>query len=291
MAEGYQSDGRFGYDGRSMFESACTLLDWALRGDVRQQVVAALSRTRDFRTALLRLRDSMRSNIWKAGGTEINLGKIVRKFDAATRAEGFHVLHDWDGIADKVNEDTIPIDVLHYIAEQRGGGPTDGAVLAILLDYYFMHLLALLSVRVWDDGDANGNMDRVDELLRRLQGSDGSGQLFAADAATLLLIATSHFELHEAGYAKLLVKTRTLNARHRLRIARGHAASMGSHLRFGFEATYARDTVVMRDDNAADYPWLSFALSTLIAEYTRRCAQQSDATGCEVLAEAMLNGL
>jgi hypothetical protein len=72
-----------------MFESACTLLDWALQGDVRRQIVADVSRTRDFRTALLRLRDSMRSNIWKAGGTEINLGKIIRKFDAATRAKAF----------------------------------------------------------------------------------------------------------------------------------------------------------------------------------------------------------
>ena len=44
---------------------------------------------------------------------------------------------------------------------------------------------------------------------------------------------------------------------------------MGSHLRFGFEATYGRDTVVMRDDNVADYPWLCFALATLMREYAR----------------------
>ena len=36
---------------------------------------------------------------------------------------------------------------------------TDAAVLAILLDYYFMHVLALLSLSVWDEGDADANLD------------------------------------------------------------------------------------------------------------------------------------
>jgi hypothetical protein len=41
--------------------------------------------------------------------------------------------------------------------------------------------------------------------------------------------------------------------------------------------------MVMRDDNAADYPWLCFALLTLLREYDR---SPSDIAG-----EAMLNGL
>ena len=41
---------------------------------------------------------------------------------------------------------------------------------------------------------------------------------------------------------------------------------MGCHLRFGFEATYGKDAVQMRDDNAADYPWLRYALITLLTE-------------------------
>ena len=72
---------------------------------------------------------------------------------------------------------------------------------------------------------------------------------------------------------------------HQLKIALGHAASMGCHLRFGFEATYARDTMVMRDDNVADYPWLCFALLTLLREYDR------PAGGGDRVVEAMLNGL
>jgi hypothetical protein len=274
-----------------MFDEACGLLERALSGGGRHQIVAEISRTKDFRTALLRLRDSMRSNVWKAGGTDINLGKIVRKYDAVTRADGFHVLHDWDGIADKVNQDTIPIDVLHYVVQQRGGDAIDIAVLTILLDYYFMHVLALLALRIWDEGNADDNLDRIDRLLRQLQSADGSGQRFAADAETLILIATSHFELDEAGYATLLDRTRTLNGAHRLNVARGHAASMGSHLRFGFEATYARDTVVMRDDNVTDYPWLCFSLATLIAEYARLRDVRVDAPECEAIAEAILNGL
>jgi hypothetical protein len=274
-----------------MFETACTLLEQALTGDTRRQIVADVSRMRDLRSALLRLRDSMRSNVWKSGGSEINLAKVVRKFDTLTRADGFHVLHDWDGIADKVNEDTIPVDVLHYVIDKRGGDPPDPVVIAILLDYYFMHLLSLLSVRVWDEGDADANLDRVDALLRRLQSNDGSGQTFSADAETLILIATSHFELKETGYAGLLERTRTLNDAHRLNVARGHAASMGSHLRFGFEATYARDTVIMRDDNVADYPWLCFALATLMTEYARLADRQADAADRIAIVEAILNGL
>src|SRR5581483_12400519 len=101
---------------------------------------------------------------------------------------------------------------------------------------------------------------------------------------TLLLVATSHYERHEDGYAQLLDRTRTLNAAHRLRVAVGHASSMGSHLRFGFEATYGRDTLVMRRDNVADYPWLCFALATLMREIDE--GRDGDA-----IVEAVLNGL
>ncbi|HEY6211054.1 MAG TPA: hypothetical protein VIW45_02165, partial [Vicinamibacterales bacterium] len=110
------------------------------------------------------------------------------------------------------------------------------------------------------------------------------GQPFVDGAETLILLATSHFEVVEIGYAKLLARVKSLNRAHQLNVARGHAASMGCHLRFGFEATYGRDTVVMRDDNAADYPWLCYALLTLLREYERA----PENTGA---IEAMLNGL
>ena len=273
------------------FDGACTLLDTALTGTTRQNIVAAASNAKDFTQALQRLREGMRSNEWKAGDGRISLERVVRTYDRHTRQDGFHVLNDWDGKADKVNIDIIPVDVLHFLIERRGAEPPDQRALAIMLDYYFLHLLALLSLRVWDEGDADDNLDRLDQLLRELQGPEGSGQLFVRHAETLILLATSHFELHERGFGQLLAKVRTLDRRHRITIARCHAASLGSHLRFGFEATYGRDTVATRDDNVADYPWLCFALATLMDEYVRMHDAQTQGPDREAIVEAMLGGL
>jgi hypothetical protein len=106
-----------------------------------------------------------------------------------------------------------------------------------------------------------------------------------------MLVATSHFELVERGYDQLLTRVRTLNRTHQTNIALGHAASMGSHLRFGFQATYARDTIAMRDDNAADYPWLCFALVTVMREYVRLREARVDGARRERVVEALVNGL
>jgi hypothetical protein len=201
------------------------------------------------------------------------------------------VLNDWDGKADRVNDDIIPVDVLHFLVDRRGADPVDRHALAILLDYYVLHLLALLSLRVWDGGDAGSNLDRLNRLLNELQGPEGSGQPFARHAETLILLATSHFELHERGFGLLLAKVRTLDRSHRVTIARGHAASLGSHLRFGFEATYGRDTAATRADNVADYPWLCFALATLMSEYVRMRDEGLEGSDRDAIVEAMLGGL
>jgi hypothetical protein len=84
---------------------------------------------------------------------------------------------------------------------------------------------------------------------------------------------------------------RALNDAHRVRIALAHTVSIGSHLRFGFEATYGRDTVVMRDDNVADYPWLCFALLTVMQEYARLDAAGADEDDKAPMIEGILNGL
>jgi hypothetical protein len=273
------------------FDGACALIETALAGETRREILAGVATPKDFSQALRRLRGGMRAHAWKAGGRRIDLDEVVRKFDRRTRQEGFHALHDWDGKADHVNDDIIPVDVLDYLIARRGTEPPDAAALAILLDYYFFHLLSLYSLRIWDEGDADANLDRLNGLLAELQGANGSGQRFVDDAETLMLIATSHFEIVERGYATLLARTRTLNAAHRLRIALAHTVSMGSHLRFGFEASYGRDTVVMRDDNVADYPWLCFALRTVIEEYVRVDAAGADAAAKAPLVEGLVNGL
>jgi hypothetical protein len=283
---------RYNFDPVAPFDDACGRLEAMLDGEVRRSIVREAAARGNLEAALLAMRDGMRTNHWKLGPTPFDLERLIQKFDRKTRHNGFHVLHDWDGIADRVNDDTIPVDVLHYLIDKRGSEPATVTALAVLLDYYFMHLLALLTLRIWDSGDANANLDRIGALLVRLQGPGGSGQRLAADAETLLLIGTSHYELHERGYVTLLEQVRTLNRAHRARIALGHAASMGSHLRFGFQATYGRDTVNMRDDNVADYPWLCFALATLMEEYVLE-RQQGESPVIErtLLVEALLNGL
>jgi hypothetical protein len=272
------------------FAQACGLVESALRGGVRQEIVAGLS-ARTLGATLLGLRDAMRANRFRAAGQQIFLDRVIATFDGRTQAEGFHILHDWDGVSQQSNPDSIPVDVLHFVAEQRGGDPATETEPAILLDYYFMHVLALLMMRIWDDGDPDENLVRINAMLADLQGPNGSGQLFAADAETLMLIGTSHYEPEEWGYGKLLAKVRTLNDQHRFRIGLGHASSMGCHLRFGFEAQCGRDTLALRDDNLADYPWLCFALASVMGEYVRLADAGIENRDRSVVEEALLNGL
>src|SRR5919106_1026582 len=219
------------------FTGACSLLESALGGTARHDILADASIAGDFQSALLRLRAGMRSNNWLVPADAIRLDAIVSRYDSLSRRDGFHAMH------------------------------------------------------VWDEGDADENLDRVGQLLRCLQGPTGSGQQFVDDAETLLLIATSHYELYDGAYDRLLEKVRTLNETHRRKIALGHAASIGSHLRFGFEATYGRDTVNMRNDNVADYPWLAFSLATLTREYACRRGAGVEDPPLAACVEAILNGL
>jgi hypothetical protein len=267
-----------------VFDEACALIERLIDADVRREIASNALKARTLGDALQRLRRGMKADSWSAGSDRIDLSGPIRSMDHATRRDGFHALHDWDGKADHVNENTIPIDVLDYIVRLRGHEPPDTVAVPLMFDYYVLNLLALLSLRVWDEGDADKRLDRVEALLQTLQGPGGSGQRFVADAETLILMATSHFEVVEIGYEKLLARVRTLGARHQRNVALGHAASMGCHLRFGFEATYGRDTIVMRDDNVADYPWLCYALLTLLREHER-------APGDGPVIEALLNGL
>jgi hypothetical protein len=273
------------------FADACAILETALDGDARRAIVDDASDARDLRASLARLVHGMRSHAWKAGTHRIRLSTIIPKLDADTRREGLHVLHDWDGVADTINDDIIPIEVLSFVSEQRGHDPADRVTLAILLDYYFMYVLALLSLRVWDEGDADANLDRLTTLLHALQGPRGSGQQFADDAETLMLVATSHFEIDERGYDRLLARVRTLNDAHQTAIALAHASSIGGHLRFGFEATYARDATLMRDDNVADYPWLCYALAGTMRAYTRLHDAGVHGLQRDRVVEALVDGL
>jgi hypothetical protein len=164
-------------------------------------------------------------------------------------------------------------------------------VIAILLDYYFFYVLALLSLRAWDEGGADKNFDRLTRLLGELHGPDGSGHYFVSNAETLILIATAHFEYDVGAYDRLLARVGTLNLEHRTRHALAHAAILGSHLRFGFETNYERDIIKMRIDNVPDYPQVLSALATLMEAYTQLREDGIESDARDTIVEGLLNGL
>ena len=145
-------------------DEAIEALEKILAGDARRRIVSTVGSKRGFHPALTALRDQMVVNQFDAGGEPIRLARLVHQF----------------GVAMRLNEATIPVDVANYMV----GAPPDAAepqaVLAVLLDYYFLYVLALLSLRVWDDGRADEHLAALDELLGHLQGDGGSGQQFVA---------------------------------------------------------------------------------------------------------------
>lgn len=262
-----------------------------LAGPMRRDIVAALTPRASIQDALGPLRQMMRSHVWTAKGRSVPLTAGISAADAATQREGFHALHDWDGVADRVTPEIIPVDVLDFVrAGMPQARPTDAA-LGVLIDCYFFHVLSLLALRVWDTDDPATALQSVAALLDALQGPDGSGQPFVNDAETLLLIATSHYEPDEHGFDELLTRVRTLSTAQQLAIAVGHAASLGAHLRFGFLATYGRQTAEMREDNVADYPWLRWSIATVLEALIALPPDELGSPRGLQLSEALLGGL
>ena len=59
------------------FEGACALLETALDGAARREIVAALSDAKDCAHSLRRLRGGMRDHVWKIGDRRIDLAEVV----------------------------------------------------------------------------------------------------------------------------------------------------------------------------------------------------------------------
>jgi hypothetical protein len=266
-----------------MFDDVCSRLETVLAGDARAEIVRAAAFKSNMREALVKLRRAFELHAIELGGQKIKLTAEIRELDRATRVEGFNAMNDWNGPAVSISRTTIPVDMLNFVIEKRGTEDADLRVLAILVDFYFLYLLALLSLRVWDDGRPDDHIGRLQELLDHLQSEQGGGQLFASNAETLMIIATSHYEPEEHGYRLYLDRVKTLGWERQVYVALGHAQTMGCHLRFGYESTYNNNFTYMRDDNGADYPWLHYALGVLIRQY----GQSRD----PIVAEAILQGL
>src|SRR5438552_8117756 len=161
----------------------------------------------------------LRAHVLKAGGMTIDLRATVTASDARTRVDGFHAMHDWDGQAQAVSTDSIPVDVLNFLIDQRGNDRIDRRSLAIVLDYYLVHVLALLSLRIWDDNGADEHLDQLDALVTDLQNDSGSGHQFVSNGATLILIATAHYEPAEHGFHTLLDNVTRLSTKHQRELA------------------------------------------------------------------------
>lgn len=270
---------------------ACEVLETTLRGATRGEIVDRALKSGDLREAIQHLRSGMRSHVFKTGSRPLALDHIVRKLDSRTRQDGFHVLQAWDHGKHEFTKETIPVLLMERFAAEGIAKDYERAALAIFLDCYFLHVLALLVIRAWDDGDANDTLNRVTRLIRDLQGPNGSGRKFLDDAEMLLHLAISLYHPYEPAYDNLLLKVWTLNEEHRLNLALGGAAILGSHLRWGLQVMYQRDLAKMRDDNVVDYPWLLFSLVTLMREYARMHEAGVHGVERERVVEGLLNGL
>jgi len=270
---------------------ACDLLERALHGPTRKEILDEALRSGDHGDALRRLRAGMHTHVFKTRSGRLDLGRLVERLDARTREEGFHVLQSWDFTALRFTEENIPVLMLDYFVRTEAVGRSERSSLETLLDYYFLHVLALVVMRAWDEGDGDGILARVTELVGALQGPDGSGSQFVENAETLLMLAISHFHPEEKAYDRLIDKVRMLDEVHRTNFALVSAPVLGSHLRWGFWLMYDRDVLRMRNDNVGDYPWLLFALATLMRCYVRLRDESIRGPLRESVVEGLLSGL
>lgn len=284
-------------------------LEALLGGSARRRIVEEAAAAGSFAGALQRLRTGMQQHDLRMPLGRMSLRGVVGKLDRRVRREGFHVLKAWDPERRRFSADEVPVLLLDRYDRERAGRPGGLFHLAILLDHYILHLLALVAMEAWDDPDPDGVMDRVTGLLRLLQGPGGSGHQFLALGESLLVLAVSHFHPKEVVYDRFTDRVRTLNRVHRTAFAATSAAALGSHLRWGLVSMYRGDVLRMREDNRGDYPWLLFSLTTLLegleglegleaerpeepeAPGTPRPATTAAGLPQEALVTALLNGL
>jgi hypothetical protein len=263
---------------------ACDLMARVAAPDARRRILESLRAGDGHQASLDRLRRAMRSHVFPPGGTR-ELARVVQALDQRTKSEGFHVLESWDYVAHRFADDIIPVLMLDRCAALGRDEESVDATLSILLDQYFLSILGLLVVRAWDDPNPGAIFDDVTRLLGLL--GDPSHR-FIDDAATLLLLAVSHYHPRETAYDDLIARIATLDAGHRLQFALACAPVMSGHFRWGLRFMYGRDFGRLRDDNVVDYPWLLFAVRTLVEAYAR--SSESSADRAPIL-EGLLSGL
>jgi hypothetical protein len=272
----------------------CDLLDSILADGTRARLVDRFSTGTSLSAKLRSLRSSMADH--RFDEVPGRLATLIRKLDRRTRQDGFRVLHSWNHQTHRFTEDIVPVLLLDFFERVEVDDPDHRVTLAILLDYYFLHLLSLCAMRVWDAEDSDVLLERLTGLVATLQGEQGSGHQFVSNAETLLIYALSQFHPEEQAYDRIIGRVSTLAWSHQLEFARVSASVLSAHLRWGFWLMYGRDVVRMRDDNVGDYPWLLYATLTLMRAYTGSLPDEAGAVGDagtaeEVSRDAILGSL
>ncbi len=263
----------------------CDALEALLSGRARREILDVLGKGGSMASGLRRLRSAMADHALP--GMSGATARTVHRLDRRTRQDGFRVLHAWNHNTHRFTDEIVPVLLVDFL-ENAGGRDVDArTTLAILLDYYFLHLLALAAMRAWDSPDPGSSLDRVTGLVSHLQGQDGSGHRFLVDAESLLIYALSQFHPDEHAYDRVIDRVSLLSSEHQVAFARVSAAVLGSHLRWGFWLMYGRDVVRMRDDNVGDYPWLLYTVLTL----TRAWSEADDEAVRSRIAGSLLLGL
>ncbi|NNF11639.1 MAG: hypothetical protein HKN72_00335 [Gemmatimonadetes bacterium] len=266
-------------------------LDGALNGRSRGEVLDGMRARGDFVDWMGRLRGSMSEHRFVAGAERFDVAHLVRRLDVRTRKDGFRVLHSWNHRTHEFTEDMVPVLMVDFFLRAGPKDPDPAVVLSILLDYYFLHLLALCAMRAWDAGDPDLALARVQSLLEALQGEDGSGHQFVDDAETLLIYALSQFHPEEQAYDRIITRVAELGSTRRLAFARVSASVLSAHLRWGFWLMYGRDVVRMRADNVGDYPWLLDVVVTLLRGWVEAEEAGAPQEDRDHIAESLLQGL
>jgi hypothetical protein len=255
----------------------CEALEACLDGSLRREITDRVTRAGGIADALRRLRASLSSHALE--GLSPDIVRTIGRLDQRTRQDGFRVLHSWNHTTHRFTDELVPVLMIDFFERAGAEDPDPRATVSILTDYYLLHLLALAAMRAWDTEDPAALLDRVTGLLDLLQGPDGSGHHFVADAETLLIHALSQFHPEEQAYDRIIEKVASLPRDHQIRFARVSAAVLGAHLRWGFWLMYERDIQRMRDDNVGDYPWLLWSVTTLLRAWAGMADDPADDDG------------
>ncbi len=275
---------------RDLMELVDALAD-LLAGPARATILDGVCARGAFDDWLRRIRSAMSEHRFLVGERRVDLGRHVRRLDVRTRRDGFRVLHAWNHRTHDFTDDVVPVLMIDFFQRAGPKDPDERLTLELLLDYYFLHVLALCAMRVWDAEDPDAALTRLTGLVVALQGEHGSRHQFVADAETLLIYALSQFHPEEQAYDRIIERVSTLSDAHRLAFARVSAAVLSSHLRWGFWLMYGRDVVRMRNDNVGDYPWLLSSVLTLTRAWVRAREDGASERERDDVLEALLQGI